>query len=274
MSVVLRLLDEDVRNVELEGLTPAAVAALSLAELQRRRICCGRRTVELGQLFDVSGQPESGTIRMVGDLQHVHWIGAGMDSGAIVVEGNVGRHAGSGMKAGGLQIEGNAGDWLGAEMSGGRIQVSGSAGNLAGAGYRGSVRGMRGGELLIRGNSGDETGALMRRGIIAVGGSCGEFTGYGMIAGSIAVHGRCGARPGAGMKRGTIALTGRQEQPRFLPGFAESSPARLTVLRLLARYLADLGMPEFLPCEEMLARVIRGDRVVGGQGEILVVTEV
>lgn len=274
MSVVLRLLDHKVRNVELEGLTPASVALQSLADLQRRKICCGRRSVELGALFDVTGKPDSGIIRMIGDLQHVHWIGAGMNGGAIVVEGNVGRHAGSGMKSGELQIDGNTGDWLGAEMSGGRIRVSGNAGHLAGAGYRGSVRGMRGGELLIRGDVGDETGAIMRRGLIAVGGNCGEFVGYGMIAGSIAVHGHCGARPGAGMKRGTIALTGRQEPPKFLPGFAESSPAGLTILRLLSRYLADLGMPQFLASGDVPVRVIRGDRVVDGQGEILVVREV
>ncbi len=270
MVLALSLRDFDTPNIELEGITPAAVAGKSLQQISRLPIFCGRNRPQLGELFEVTGGADSDCIQISGDLRHVHWIGCGMKAGAIEIDGPVGRHAGSGMAGGSLTIRGDAGDWLGAEMSGGRIELFGNAGDLAGAGYRGAVRGMTGGELLIRGDAGDETGLLMRRGLIAVTGNVGVLAGCHLIAGSIVVGGKCGARIGAGMKRGTIVLTGQHPAPPMLPGFQESGLASLQIMRVMGRRLAAWGLAEFQAAADAPFRMIRGDRIVGGLGEILI----
>ena len=178
-------------------------AACRWATIERFEIFHGNEQRPLADFFAVSGETSDGRIDFDGDLQGVHWIGAGMTEGVIRVNENVGRHLGSEMTGGEVHVAGNAGDWVGGEMHGGLIHVRGRAGNLIGAAYRGSPRGMTGGTILIDGDVGNEVGHTMRRGLLAVGGACGDFVGINMIAGTILVFGACGIRPGAGMRRGT-----------------------------------------------------------------------
>ena len=86
--------------VEVEGLTPSAVRALSLAEIQRLEIFHGNRRVPLAEFFDVSGDPTDARIEFEGNLAGVHWIGAQMTEGEIHVRGPAGRHVGSEMNDG------------------------------------------------------------------------------------------------------------------------------------------------------------------------------
>lgn len=267
--MVLRLIYQAKTSipVEIEGLTPDWARGKTLADIQRFEIFHGNRKLTLAEMFQVSGDANDLRFDFEGDLSGVHWIGAGMTTGQIQIQGSAGRHVGSGMRGGEITVDGDAGIWLGAEMHGGCICVRGNADHLVGSGYRGSVKGMTGGTILIRGNAGNEIGVAMRRGVIAIGGSAGDAVGFSMIAGSIFVFGDCGIRPGAGMRRGTIGLFG-SNRPRLLPTFRFESTYQPQFLRLALKTLRDKGFP----IEEALIDadfdLYHGDLVSVGRGEI------
>ncbi|MBN9517749.1 formylmethanofuran dehydrogenase subunit C [bacterium] len=252
--------------LEVEGVVPEKLAALSALDAAKLPVFHGNRKEDLGAWFDVTGDASDGHVRFAGDTATVKHVGVGMASGKIEVEGGAGMHAGAGMRGGTLTIRGDAGDWLGAEMKGGTIAVFGSAGNQVGAAYRGSRRGMTGGEIHVCGSAGDEVGLLMRRGLIAVGGACGQFAGASMIAGSVLVFGPLGLRAGAGMKRGTVfAGGGVAELP---PTFRETCGTVPTFLPLYLRHVAQAGV---IPVGRAPVRVRcwRGDLLHRGTGEVL-----
>lgn len=249
--------------VELEGFTPDALRGQSLDEVKRHRAQVGNTTVEVGELFTVSGDAGDLDWRFRGDLSGVHYLGAGMQEGKIEVEGAVGRHAGARMRGGELSVRGAAGDWLGSEMRGGRIEVTGDVGNLVGAAYRGSPRGMRGGAILVRGSAGDEVGHTQRRGWITIAGDCGQLAGYRMKAGTLFVLGRCGKRPGAEMTRGTLGLFGT-EPATLLPTFRHACQIAPQFLGLMAGELAKLGYQA-----PTTVNLWNGDLLTGGRGEVL-----
>ncbi|GIX04840.1 MAG: tungsten-containing formylmethanofuran dehydrogenase 2 subunit C [Planctomycetaceae bacterium] len=253
--------------VEVEGLTPTWCAGKSLAEIERFEIFLGNRKVPLAELFTVRGDPDDLTQIWQGDLRGVHWIGAHLEGGHLVIEGSAGRHVGSQMRSGTIVVQGDADGWAGAEMRGGLLRIQGNAGHLAGAAYRGSPKGMRGGTLLIEGNAGNEVGLAMRRGLIAIQGHVEDMLGFHMIAGTIVVCGNCGVRPGAGMKRGTLALWGTQP-PTLLPTFRYALTTQLVVMRLLLAHLEQLQFPFDPQLWHAPSRIYHGDLVELGKGEI------
>ncbi|MEX2112573.1 MAG: formylmethanofuran dehydrogenase subunit C [Pirellulales bacterium] len=254
--------------VEVEGLLPHAVRAMSLPEIERLEFVHGNEKRPLADFFAVAGNPGDNRIELEGKLAGVHWIGAKLSDGAIHVAGDVGRHAGSEMSGGQIHIDGDAGDWAGGEMHGGLIHIRGRAGDHLGAAYRGSKRGMTGGTILVEGAAGHEIGHTMRRGLLAVGG-CGDFAGINMIAGTILVFGPAGIRPAAGMRRGTLGLFG-SNPPTLLPTFRAGSRAKPLVLELLFRELRALGYPVHERLSTSDYRTYHGDLVTVGRGEILV----
>ena len=253
--------------VEVEGITPDAIAELSVAEIEKLEVFQGNRKASLADFFDVSGDATDGEMHWEGDLAGVHWIGAKMSRGKICIEGHAGRHIGSEMSGGKIVVNGNAGDWVGGEMHGGSIHVHGSAGHLIGAAYRGSARGMIGGTILIDGKVGNEIGHTMRRGLLAVGGDAGDLAGFNMLAGSIFVFGTAGIRHGAGMRRGTIGFFG-DKAPPMLPSFRHACRYRPQVLLLIFRQLRASGFPL---ADDITTEVdlYNGDLIEGGRGEIL-----
>ena len=254
--------------VEVEGFTPDWACDKSLAEIERFEIFHGNRSLPLAEMFAVSGDAGDNRFDFEGDLSGVHWIGAGMASGRIQVQGPAGRHVGSEMRGGEIVVDGDAQGWVGAEMHGGFLRVRGNAGHLVGGAYRGSPKGMSGGTILIDGNAGNEVGHTIRRGTIAIGGSAGDAIGFNAIAGTILVFGPCGIRAGAGMRRGTIGLFGPRP-PRLLPTFRYGSPAQPLFLRLL---LLDLRKRGLAVDEALLTAefdLYHGDLVALGRGEIL-----
>src|SRR5262245_23556144 len=148
--------------LEVEGITPDAVRDKRLAEIESLEIFEGNRKTRLADFFAVSGDPADEIHEWEGDLAGLHWIGAKMQSGRIIVNGSVGRHVGSEMRGGEIHVRGDAADWVGGEMHGGLIHVRGKAGHLVGAAYRGSARGMTKGTILIGGDAGNEIGHSMR----------------------------------------------------------------------------------------------------------------
>ncbi|MDB5306641.1 MAG: formylmethanofuran dehydrogenase subunit [Gemmataceae bacterium] len=265
--LTLTLRDASPIPLELDGVTPDRVSSLTPLGVAKLPVFHGNRKEEIGQFFDVTGDPSQGWIQFAGDTTNVKSIGAGMTSGTVSVEGHAGPHAGAGMTGGHLIVDGGTGDWLGAEMGGGFIEVRGDAGNQVGAAYRGSRKGMTGGVILCRGAAGGEAGLLMRGGLIVVEQGCGEFAGASMIAGSIFVFGKTGDRLGAGMKRGTIFAGGVDELP---PSFRYSCEYRPTFLPLYLRPLKAVMAAVPDPSVGGPVSCYRGDLLHGGRGEILI----
>lgn len=253
--------------IEAAGLLPAEIRGLSQAEIERRPLLHGNRTVPLAELFRVSGKADDEQLTLVGDLSGVHGLGTKLDRGVIRIEGNAGRHLGSELAGGEIHVTGNAGDWVGGEMKAGLIYIRGSAGDHVGCAYRGAPRGMSGGLLLVGGNVGREAGHNLRRGLIAVGGDAGDAPGLNMIAGSIFVFGGVGIRAAAGMRRGTLAVFG--QRPTLLPTFRASGRGRPLYLRLYFAALRKHGfqVPPHLDAAEY--ELFAGDLVTVGKGEVL-----
>jgi formylmethanofuran dehydrogenase subunit C len=254
--------------VDLGGLTPEWVCGKTVGEIERWSASVANETVPLAELFDVTGDIDDTEIHIAGELSHVAAIGAGMTTGIIRVEGNVGDRAGVGMSGGLLEIASNAGDRVGCEMRGGRIHVHGNVGDFAGAALPGARRGMTGGELFIDGAAGFEAGRAMRRGLIVIGGAAGDSVGLNLVAGTILVLGRCGPRPGVGMRRGTIALFA---PPAEIPlTFRQANRQQPQFMRLLLNYVRQAGIS--IPDELLNAEYqsFGGDLLALGKGEVLV----
>jgi formylmethanofuran dehydrogenase subunit C len=254
--------------LEVEGITSDVVRGKSLAEIEKLEVFEGNVKSRLADFFAVSGDAGDEIQEWEGDLSGVHWIGAKMQSGKVIVSGNGGRHIGSEMRGGEIHVLGDAGDWVGGEMHGGLIHVRGRAGHLIGAAYRGSAKGMTKGTILIGGDAGNEIGHSMRRGSIAIGGNIGDLAGINMLAGSIFVFGESGIRHGAGMKRGTIAFLSKA--PPLLPTFRRACRYRPEILQVIYRHLRRL---DFAVRDELLAcsyDLFNGDFLAGGRGEMLI----
>lgn len=254
--------------IEVEGVTPDVTQGQSLAEIEKLEVFEGNAKSRLADFFSVLGDPADGVHEWAGDLAGVHWIGAKMQAGRIVVEGNAGRHVGSEMRGGEIHVLGDASDWAGGEMHGGMIHVRGKAGDLVGAAYRGSGKGMTNGTILIGGDAGHEIGSSMRRGLIAIGGSIGDLAGVNLLAGSIFVFGESGTRHGAGMKRGTLAFLGKKSPP-LLPTFRRACRYQAEALHPIYRHLRSL---DFAVADELFTcayDLFNGDFLCGGRGEVL-----
>jgi formylmethanofuran dehydrogenase subunit C len=269
MALRLALRSKSTVPLEVEGITPDVTRVKSLAEIEKLEIFEGNVKLALAEFFSVSGDPSDQIHEWEGDLAGVHWLGAKMTSGRILISGNAGRHLGSEMRGGEIHVQGDASDWVGGEMHGGLIHIRGTAGHLVGSAYRGSAKGMTRGTILIGGHAGNEIGLSMRRGLIAIGGNIGDLAGMNMLAGSILVFGTSGIRHGAGMRRGTIAFLGRQAPP-LLPSFRRACRCRPEFLPLLFRQLRqlDFAVPnELIDCSYDL---FNGDLLTGGRGELLI----
>lgn len=254
--------------LEIEGITPDVLREKSLAEIEKLSMYQGNLQLPLAEFFIVTGDPADEVHEWSGDLSGVHWLGAKMKSGKLIVLGDAGRHVGSEMRGGEIFVRGNVGDWVGAELHGGLIHVTGKAGHLVGSAYRGSPKGMTKGTILIGGDAGNEIGHSMRRGLIAIGGNIGDIAGMNMLAGTILIFGDSGIRHGAGMRRGTLAFLGPNAPP-LLPTFVKACRYQPLYLQMLYRQLKRLDFP--VP-ESLLTSsydLYSGDLIDGGRGEIL-----
>jgi formylmethanofuran dehydrogenase subunit C len=272
MPITLRTRDLPALPIEADILRPDVLCALSHEEIRRQAIWVGNAPAQLDSLFEVSGDGSDGRLILEGDLSRVDRIGCAMAAGALVVRGDAGAHLGAMMGGGTIEVFGHAADWAGAELRGGLLHIHGWAGQSLGAAYPGSRRGMRGGTILVEGSAGNDVGLAMRRGLIAIRGAAGDGLGRAMIAGSIFTFGPVGLRAGAGMKRGTLALLGIDpaHELELLPTFEPSGTARPPFVAIYLRQLEAWGFA--VPASAYSGTLARynGDRIEGGQGEILV----
>jgi formylmethanofuran dehydrogenase subunit C len=221
---------------------------LSAGEMAARPVYLeGEGRVSLGDLFWIEGQA-AGRIQFSGQMSMVDRLGAGLEEGEVVVDGDVGREAGQ-------------------AMAGGILDISGDAGPGAGGAPLGYKRGMTGGELIVRGSAGPEAGATMRRGLLVIGGNAGGLTGRGMIAGTVVILGSAGADTGLWSKRGSVVALGQITPPDT---FAYACTYQPLHLRLM---LTHIRTRHRLPITKKhlngLYQRYSGDLAEVGKGEIL-----
>jgi formylmethanofuran dehydrogenase subunit C len=274
MTLVLRLRTQPPARVAADELIPERVEGLAASEVAALPLRCGRETLAVGDVFNVSGEGVQRVARnavaFAGDLQRVDGIGAGMSRGRLLVEGVCGDHVGARMSGGEIAVRGGVGDWAGAEMSGGLLRVWGDAGVRLGGAYPGVRAGMSGGEIILVGDAGEEAGAGMRRGLVVVSGRTGSGAGLRMLAGTVVALGGIGAEAGLGNRRGSL-VSGTAVEP--LPGYAFAARYRPPALRLQLRRARDL----WVRVDDALVNGAwarwSGDRTELGRGEILIFDE-
>jgi formylmethanofuran dehydrogenase subunit C len=253
-------------RLDLSKLTPNNLGKMSAADIARLPVGTTKRNLTVGDVFSVSGKPDD-TVVIAGGSNRLDFVGAELDHGTIIVEGDVGAFAGRSMSGGRLEIKGDAGAWLASGLSGGVIWVKGSAGNFIAGQRAGDKFGMTGGLLVIDGHAGDRVGERMRRGTLLVRGRCGAFAGSRMLGGTIWAEQGFGPSAGVLLRRGT--LMGPSVE-RMLPTFVDTGKQDLNFLRILSRYLtASLGPSAPRPLSGQVRRYA-GDLATIGKGEILI----
>jgi formylmethanofuran dehydrogenase subunit C len=263
-ALVFELKEAPDQRLDLSPLVPARLAGLSRKEIEALAIGTTRAGLTVGDAFKIKGK-DAEQIQFLGTDARCDKIGAGMASGEIVVDGDVGASLGSQMKAGTIEVKGSAGVLAGASMAGGHIAISRNAGDQAAGVAMGETMGMKGGFLTIGGDAGDLLGERLRRGLVVVGGKAGDYAGGRMIAGTLVLRRGAGRYAGYGNRRGSLIF---MEKPRnLLPTFSDCGVMEFDYLRLLENWLRDQGMRIRLGAR---ARRLMGDMAVLGKGEMLI----
>lgn len=255
-------------RVDLRGVTPPALAALSVAEVERLAVGHGNGLVPLAEFFHVAARDDEALV-WAADLRRFDRVGWQMSAGHLVVEGGVGDYVGACMSGGTIAVHGDAGALAACEMAGGSLTIDGDAGDFAASTLPGSMDGMRGGTLVVKGNAGARCADRMRRGSAIVHGDAGDFLASRMVAGTVALGGRAGAHAGWGMRRGSLVFAGPAPAPAptFVPALAEAP----VFWQLLARDLARHGGAfADLPARRIERRL--GDLAADGKGELILVS--
>jgi formylmethanofuran dehydrogenase subunit C len=269
VTLTLTLREQPPARVWAEPLAPARLAELDPTALRAVPLRCGRETVMVGELFEVSGSAD-GELVLAGDLRRFDGIGARLEQGRLVVKGPCGDQLAARMQGGAVEALGEVGDWAGAAMAGGLLRVRGNAGARLGGAYPGARVGMSGGEIVLIGDAGEEAGAGMRRGFVAIGGRAGAGAGLRMLAGTVVALGGLGPEAGFGNRRGSL-VSGAPHDP--LPGYELATRYWPPALALQLRRARALGMA----VDERLlwGRWTRwaGDFAELGRGELLIFEE-
>jgi formylmethanofuran dehydrogenase subunit C len=274
--ITLSLKQAPALRVDLRGVTPTVLAALSAAEIERLTITHGTQTLPLAELFGVVRAESAGDVdelRFVGDLARFDRVGWQLAGGRVIVDGGVGDYAGGGMSAGEMQVAGSAGALAACEMAGGLLTVAGDVGDFAASTLPGSMDGMRGGTFIVKGNAGARFGDRMRRGTALVFGDAGDFLASRMVAGTIALGGAAGRHVGYGMRRGSVvfaaAVSATSAAPEIANTFVPAVADAQVFWQLLSRDLARHGGP-FTGLPARGTRRHLGDIAAGGKGELIV----
>ncbi|WP_233836367.1 formylmethanofuran dehydrogenase subunit C [Paraburkholderia sp. ZP32-5] len=276
-STTLRVKTAPGFRVDAAALRPLALAALSVADIERIVLPAGNEHCVVGDVFDVrrddgTAAKQSGhdtpALVIDGAAPWLDRVGADMDGGCLTVHGSTGDYSGLRMSGGSLQIDGDAGHFTGCEMRGGRVTVRGNSGDFVAGALTGDMEGMSGGTLTIHGNVGARLADRMRRGLVLVGGDAGDFAASRLVAGTVGVAGQLGAHFAYGMRRGTLLLARR---PAHWPAtFVGGGQGFDVFWSLLVRNLAAEIAPFSQWRTDRLPARYSGDLAVDGRGEILI----
>ena len=252
----LQLRSHDFRAIDAHAIRLGQLIEQSVSQAASLRVIADGRPVEVGELFDLRREDsDTDEIAIEGDLGNVHGLAAWHDRGTFTIIGDAGHYVAASMTGGTVRVEGNAGDFLAAP-------------------FGCEKTGMSGGQVRVEGCVGRYLGHRMRRGDVFVGADAGGLAAASMVAGTIAIAGNAGPQLAIGMKRGTILLGGQsdplsgtyQEASELRRRFSEPLAFTADFLRLYCSSILQPIVERFAGGQ--LQRV-RGDRSVGGQGEIL-----
>ena len=95
--------------VEVGGLNPQALAALSPSQIERLPLTIGRDSVPLAEIFKLDGEPGP-CLTFAGACERLDGIGRNLASGEILVEGDTGYETGCGQSGGEICVAGSVGD--------------------------------------------------------------------------------------------------------------------------------------------------------------------
>jgi formylmethanofuran dehydrogenase subunit C len=263
-ALVFQLKQKPDQRLDLSPLIPSRLKDLKPKEIEALAIGTTRVKLTVGDVFKVKGS-DAGKIHFAGTDARCDKIGAGLNEGEIVVDGDAGAYLGAGMKRGRIEVKGNAGALAGASMTGGSLSIAGNVDARAGGILVGETMGMKGGVLTIGGKAGPMLGERVRRGLIIVEGDAGDYAGARMIAGTILLKRRVGKNAGYGLRRGSLIFV--EEPKELLPTFGDCGVMEFDYLRLLERWLRDTGKSIKLGDR---ARRLMGDMSVLGKGEMLI----
>ena len=234
------------QKLDVAGLIPDLLADKSPAEIAATPLPYGKQTLRADEVFEISGTDSSQLIFENSNAK-IDYIGAGLKTGSITINGDAGAFLGFQMKQGEIVLNGNVGDFLGAALIGDK-------------------KGMKGGTVLVSGNTGERTGDQMRRGMILIEGSAGKYCASRMLAGTIGVLGDVGEYVGYGMRRGTLLLT---KKPQMHATLQDCGTHTLPYLSLMFKSFS--GLPsKFAKINQNCVQRYAGDLANDGKGEILV----
>jgi formylmethanofuran dehydrogenase subunit C len=266
--LVLRLRAAPEQRLDLSPLTPGRLAGKSGLEIARLELQTTRRPVCVGDIFDIS-DGSAQNIVIEGGSERFDCVGDGMDSGAILVNGDVGGRAARQMAGGNLKINGDAGHWAASGMTAGFVEITGNVGDRLGGPLAGEMQGMNGGMVVVRGDAGERAGDRLRRGVMIIEGNAGADTGSRMLAGTLIVSGVSGPRTGYLLRRGTLVVGATQAD--LGPTFVDSGVQDLVALRLMAAFISESSRSAAQLLRRPLYRFV-GDMALLGKGEIFVAT--
>jgi formylmethanofuran dehydrogenase subunit C len=260
------------QRIDVSPLIPDHLSGKALPEIGAILLQLGNRQVRTDELFAIEGEGGAESIKFQNATHKLDFIGLGMGTGAITVEGDAGAYAGMQMKGGVLDVSGNVGAYAACEMKNGQMNVGGNAGDYLGAALPGNKKGMQGGVVIVRGDVGDRVGDHMRRGAILIEGNAGSYLGARMTAGTIGVLGEVADYAGYAMRRGTLLL---MKAPENIPAtFNDCGSHTLGFLPLLLKGFRH-HETQFGSLADKIKRVRRyaGDMAAAGKGEILIVIQ-
>ena len=257
-------------RIDMRWLSVAIAGSYTADQANKLTIPVGNKSIEVGELFTISGNFNNKTIQLEGSTAKLDYVGHALTEDThLTVSGDCGHYLGAQLEGGKLTINGNSKDYTGCGMRKGLLEIKGNCANYLGSAFPGHKKGMSGGTILVHGNAGDFTGDLMRRGVIMVTGDIGDYCGSRMIAGTITNLGKVGKNIGLGMRRGTLLLA---ELPADMPAsYINCGRHNFGYLTLLLRELRTYDS-KFQSLHSMRRRVQKytGDTSVGGLGEILI----
>jgi formylmethanofuran dehydrogenase subunit C len=255
------------QRIDCSPLTPDALAGKSVTEIGAIELQSGKLTLRADTVFDISGDNAAELVFM-NSCDKLDYIGAGMQTGRIVIHGDAGWYLGLQKKSGDIVLHGNAGGFAASGMSGGMLHIHGNVGDFLASAIPGDRKGMKGGLVIVTGNAGDRVGDQMRRGIVLIEGNVGAYCASRMLAGTIGVMGSTGDYLGYSMRRGTLLLL---NQPKLHATIQDCGTHTLPFLKLMFKSFS--GLPsKFAHINKNRVQRYAGDLANDGKGEILVIS--
>lgn len=264
-ALTFTLKTQPLQRIDLSPLTPDNLAGKPAADIAAIELYSGKQKLRVDTVFDIAGDDVSNIV-IKSSCNKLDFIGRGMKTGRITIQGDVGSYLGFQMRNGTIVLHGDADAFTASELAGGLIHIHGNVGDFLAAAIVGNKKGMKGGTVIVTGNAGERVGDQMRRGLLLIEGNVGSYCASRMLAGTIGVLGTVGEYVGYGMRRGTLLLT---KTPALHATIQDCGSHTLPFLSLMFKSFGSLPT-KFAKIENNRVQRYAGDLANDGKGEILV----